>query len=65
MVMKTTILLRDDVYETLVNKFGKRKISENVNKILFKDLIKKEDYFGILKGKKLKPFERDRYERKL
>ncbi|MFH1317111.1 MAG: hypothetical protein ABII01_06330 [Candidatus Woesearchaeota archaeon] len=40
--MKTTILLRDDVYETLVNKFGKRKISENVNKILFKDLIKKK-----------------------
>lgn len=29
--MKTTVVLRDDIYAFLVNKFGKRQISEAIN----------------------------------
>ncbi|MFQ5712218.1 MAG: hypothetical protein ACE5GD_10645 [Candidatus Geothermarchaeales archaeon] len=40
MPVKTTITLRDEVYEYLVKKFGRRKISEAVNSILVKSLFK-------------------------
>lgn len=47
-MVKTTILLRDDLYEILVRKHGQRKISETVNKALEKLLLKrKKSMFGV------------------
>lgn len=40
-MVKTTILLRDDLYEILVRKHGRRKISETVNIALEKLLLKR------------------------
>ncbi|NYZ77838.1 hypothetical protein H0N96_00340 [Candidatus Micrarchaeota archaeon] len=47
--MKTTIMLRDDLYAFLVERFGKRRISEGVNKMLFEHVFeeKKQDFFGV------------------
>ena len=65
--MKTTVLLRDDVYAALVNQFGKRGISKSVNEILFKEIVqhKKSELFGVDKNKKLTPFVRERRNRVL
>lgn len=62
--MKTTVLLRNDVYDTLVNKYGKRNISKTINEILFEKLVKQDtkQMFGFLKGK-LKPFKREHIDR--
>lgn len=46
---KTTVILRGDVKEALERKFGKRKMSEAINEILFRELVaskKKKDMFG-------------------
>jgi len=45
---KTTVILRGDVKEALEREFGKRKMSEAINEILFKELVasKKKDMFG-------------------
>ncbi|MEM3030171.1 MAG: hypothetical protein QXH27_00395 [Candidatus Micrarchaeia archaeon] len=66
--MKTTLILRDDLYAFLVNAFGKRGISRAVNEILFEHLFreKKKDMFGAdpwLKKAGLKDIrdERDRH----
>jgi len=40
MPVKTTITLRDEVYEYLIKKFGRRKISQAVNQALMKQLFK-------------------------
>ena len=48
MPVKTTIILRDEVYELLIKKFGRRKISEVINEVLMKELFKPtESMFGI------------------
>jgi len=49
MPVKTTITLRDEVYEYLIKKFGRRKISQAVNQVLMKQLFKpaKKSMFGV------------------
>ncbi len=61
--IKTTLLLRRDVHQQLVKMFGKRKVSEGVNEMLFKELIMsgKKSMFGIDKG--MKPFVREHHDR--
>ena len=49
MTKKTTIILRDDVYQTLKETAGARNISNNVNKILIEYFAKKESMFGAMK----------------
>ena len=49
MAKKTTITLRDDVYQTLKEKAGARNISTQVNKILIEYFAKKESMFGTMK----------------
>jgi len=49
MTKKTTIILRDDVYQTLRETAGARKISSQINKILIEHFTKKESMFGIMK----------------
>jgi len=45
---KTTVLLQDEVYEYLVKKIGRRKISETINQILIKQLFtSKKSMFGV------------------
>ena len=51
--MKTTIVLRDDVYAFLVSQFGKRKLSESINESLFEHFFRekrhgenRQDLFG-------------------
>ncbi len=60
-MQKTTLMLREDVHEIL-KKIGKRKMSEKVNEILFKELVKgKKSMFGIDKG--TKSFQREHKDR--
>ncbi|MEM3070849.1 MAG: hypothetical protein QW638_08160 [Candidatus Bathyarchaeia archaeon] len=48
MPVKTTITLRDEVYEYLIRKFGKRRISEAVNEVLMKELFRPvKSMFGV------------------
>jgi len=49
MPVKTTITLRDEVYEYLIKKFGRRRISQAVNQVLMKQLFKptKKSMFGV------------------
>jgi len=49
MVKKTTILLREDVYQILKEKAGARNISNLINKILVDYFAKKESMFGVMK----------------
>jgi predicted CopG family antitoxin len=49
MVKKTTILLREDVYQALKEKAGSRNISNLINEILINYLAKKESMFGTMK----------------
>ena len=49
MAKKTTITLRDDVYQTLKETAGARNISSKVNKILIEYFAKKESMFGSMK----------------
>lgn len=49
MVKKTTILLREDVYQAIKEKAGARNISKLLNQILIDYLAKKESMFGIMK----------------
>jgi predicted CopG family antitoxin len=49
MAKKTTITLRDDVYQTLREKAGARNISSQVNEILIDYFSKKESMFGTMK----------------
>jgi len=49
MVKKTTILLRDDVYQKLKDKAGARNISNLINRILLEYFEKKESMFGVMR----------------
>ena len=47
---KTTVLLRDDLYDILVAEAGKRKISKRINEILAEHLIKeRKSLFGTMR----------------
>ena len=46
--VKTTVTLKDEIYEYLIKKFGRRKISEAVNQALMKELFKPvKSMFGV------------------
>ncbi len=46
-MVKTTVILRDDLYDILIKKYGRRKISETINKTLEKNLLRpKKSMFG-------------------
>ena len=48
MPQKTTVVLQDEVYEYLVKKFGRRKISETINKVLIKQLFtSRKSMYGV------------------
>ncbi|MEM0053721.1 MAG: hypothetical protein QXL89_06010 [Nitrososphaeria archaeon] len=40
MPVKTTIILEDEIYEYLIKKFGRRKISKTINEMLMKEFFK-------------------------
>ncbi|MBN2517533.1 MAG: hypothetical protein JXB14_01675 [Candidatus Altiarchaeota archaeon] len=62
-MVKTTVLLRDDVYHLIVSRFGKRELSTTINRFLYEGLVKPEkEGFGMLSGK-LKGFEREHEDR--
>lgn len=47
MPVKTTVVLKDEIYEHLVKKYGRRKISKTINEVLTKQFSKpKESMFG-------------------
>lgn len=46
---KTTVILRDDVYQTLKEKAGARNISNEINKILVEHFNQTESMFGTMK----------------
>jgi len=48
MAKKTTVTLRDDVYQTLKEKAGARNISSQINKILIEHFAKTESMFGTM-----------------
>lgn len=48
-VKKTTILLREDVYQAIKEKAGARNASNLINKILVEYLSTKESMFGSMK----------------
>jgi hypothetical protein len=52
--MKTTVLLREDLYEILKKKYGPRGISEAINAILAQALLKGEGMFGTMPKTSLK-----------
>ncbi|MEM2902738.1 MAG: hypothetical protein QXO32_08445 [Candidatus Bathyarchaeia archaeon] len=48
MPVKTTVLLKDEIYEYLIKRFGRRKISETINQALMKQLFKpSKSMFGV------------------
>ncbi|MEM3072824.1 MAG: hypothetical protein QW172_05150 [Candidatus Bathyarchaeia archaeon] len=48
MPVKSTVLLKDEIYEYLIKRFGRRKISETINQALMKQLFKpSKSMFGI------------------
>ena len=49
MAKKTTITLREDVYQFLKEKAGARNISNLINEILIEYFSKKESMFGTMK----------------
>ena len=49
MAKKTTVTLRDDVYQTLKETAGGRNISNQINKILIEHFAKTESMFGTMK----------------
>ena len=46
--MKTTVLLREDLYEILKKRYGPRSISEAINAILAQTLLKGEGMFDTM-----------------
>jgi curli biogenesis system outer membrane secretion channel CsgG len=52
--MKTTVLLREDLYEILKKKYGPRGISEAINTILAEALLKGEGMFATMARTSLK-----------
>ncbi|MBS7644420.1 MAG: hypothetical protein QXR65_02795 [Candidatus Bathyarchaeia archaeon] len=62
MVKKTTVLLRDDVYQALKEKAGAKNVSNLINKIVIEYLMKRESMFGTMKKTDLSDL-RDHRER--
>jgi len=52
--MKTTVLLREDLYEILKKRYGPRGISEAINSILAEALLGGEGMFGTMPKTSLK-----------
>jgi predicted CopG family antitoxin len=46
--VRTTIKLREDIFQKLKKEAGKRGISETINKILEERLIKRRSLFGTM-----------------
>lgn len=46
---KTTIMLREDIKQAIEREFGKRKISEIINELLFREFVarKSKNMFGV------------------
>ncbi|MEM2922686.1 MAG: hypothetical protein QXF26_10285 [Candidatus Bathyarchaeia archaeon] len=40
MPVKTTVILEDEIYEYLIKEYGRRRISEAINKALLKELFR-------------------------
>lgn len=51
---KTTLTLREDVYEVLKKRYGARGMSKAINEILAETLLKGESMFGSMKKMSLK-----------
>jgi len=51
---KTTVILREDVYEVLKKKYGARGMSKAINEILAEVLFTGESMFGTMKKTTLK-----------
>jgi predicted CopG family antitoxin len=49
MSKKTTVSLREDVYQALKEKAGARNVSALINKILVEYFAKKESMFGVMR----------------
>jgi hypothetical protein len=48
MPVKTTIVLKDEIYDYLIKRFGRQKISEAINQALMKQVCKPvESMFGV------------------
>ena len=46
---KTTVILREDIYEVLKKRYGARGMSKAINEILAETLLKGESMFGTMK----------------
>ena len=60
MSKKTTVILRDDVYQTLKEKAGARNISSEINKILVEHFAKTDSMFGTMKKTDISDLETTR-----
>jgi len=49
MARKTTVVLREDVYQAIKEKAGARNASNLINRILIEYLTTKESMFGVMK----------------
>ena len=49
MAKKTTVVLREDVYQAIKEKAGARNASNLINRILIEYLTTKESMFGVMK----------------
>ncbi len=46
--VKTTIILKDELYDYLVKKYGRRKISKTINDVLMNQFsMSKKSMFGV------------------
>ena len=62
-MVKTTVLLRDDIYNIIVSEFGKRELSSTINKILVEKLMRRDgDGFGMFAENPV-GFEREHHDR--
>jgi len=50
MVKRTTIILRDDIYQILKERAGARNVSDLVNRILAEHFTKKGSMFGTMRS---------------
>jgi curli biogenesis system outer membrane secretion channel CsgG len=53
MAKKTTVILRDDVYQALKETAGNQDISRQINKILIEHFAKTESLFDVMKQRDL------------
>jgi len=49
MVKKTTVLLREDVYQVLKEKAGAKNVSNLINQIIIEHFAKERSMFGTMK----------------